>query len=58
MGGDVVSYSLDVLNEGKEIDSVNITNFVLIPKVPHPTNLGILGLSIYVMSCIKWWQKW
>lgn len=39
VGGDIVSYSLGILNEGKEIDSTNITNAVLIPKVSHLTNI-------------------
>lgn len=39
VGSDINSYCLGVLNEGKEINSMNVTNIVLILKVLHPTNL-------------------
>lgn len=40
MGSDVSSFCLRILNEGMDIESLNATNIVLIPKCPHPTNLA------------------
>ncbi|KAA3474192.1 reverse transcriptase [Gossypium australe] len=39
MGKEVLEYCLGVLNEGREADSANTTNIVLIPKVHKPTSL-------------------
>ncbi|KAA3465749.1 reverse transcriptase [Gossypium australe] len=39
VGKEVLGFCLRVLNEGKEVDSVNMTNIVLIPKVQNPTSL-------------------
>ncbi|KAA3489773.1 reverse transcriptase [Gossypium australe] len=39
VGKEVLRYCLGVLNEGKEVDSANTTNIVLIPKVQKPTSL-------------------
>lgn len=39
IGVDVIEYNLNILNEGKLIDSVNRIDIVLIPKIPNPTNL-------------------
>ncbi|KAA3481602.1 reverse transcriptase [Gossypium australe] len=39
VGKDVAEFCLRVLNEGKELDSVNRTDIVLIPKIPNPTSL-------------------
>ncbi|KAA3462866.1 reverse transcriptase [Gossypium australe] len=36
---EVLDFCLGVLNEGKEVDSANMTNIVLIPKVQNPTSL-------------------
>ncbi|KAA3488700.1 reverse transcriptase [Gossypium australe] len=40
IGGDVVSYYLDVLNGRKDIEEINRTNIVRIPKVTTPKNMG------------------
>ncbi|KAA3465999.1 reverse transcriptase [Gossypium australe] len=39
VGWDVVAYCLNILNEGVNFNPLNITNIVLIPKIPHPMNL-------------------
>ncbi|KAA3482032.1 reverse transcriptase [Gossypium australe] len=39
LGKEVLGFCLGVLNKGKEVDSVNMTNIVLIPKVQNPTLL-------------------
>ncbi|KAA3482721.1 reverse transcriptase [Gossypium australe] len=39
VGKEVLGYCLGVLNEGKEVDSANTTNIVLIPTVQKPTSL-------------------
>ncbi|KAA3455702.1 reverse transcriptase [Gossypium australe] len=39
VGKEVLGFCLGVLNEGREVDAVNITNIVLIPKVQKPTSL-------------------
>ncbi|KAA3479284.1 reverse transcriptase [Gossypium australe] len=39
VGKDVEEFCLGVLNEGKDLDSVNRIDIVLIPKTPNPTNL-------------------
>ncbi|KAA3480597.1 reverse transcriptase [Gossypium australe] len=39
VGKDVEAFCLGVLNEGKNFDSTNRINIVLIPKTPNPTNL-------------------
>ncbi|KAA3457419.1 reverse transcriptase [Gossypium australe] len=39
VGKEVLDFCLGVLNEGKEIDSANMTDIVLIPKVSQPTSL-------------------
>lgn len=36
----MVEYGLQLLNEGKELDAINKTNIVLIPKTQSPTNLN------------------
>ncbi|KAA3479552.1 reverse transcriptase [Gossypium australe] len=38
-GKDVEAFCLGVLNEGKDFESTNRTDIVLIPKSSHPTNL-------------------
>ncbi|KAA3460284.1 reverse transcriptase [Gossypium australe] len=39
VGREVLGFCLGVLNEGKEVDSANMTNIVLIPKVQNPTSM-------------------
>ncbi|KAA3468559.1 reverse transcriptase [Gossypium australe] len=39
MGKEVLGYCLGVLNEEREVDTVNTTNIVLIPKIHKPTSL-------------------
>ncbi|KAA3489692.1 reverse transcriptase [Gossypium australe] len=39
VGKEVLGFCLGVLNEGKEVDSANMTNIVLIPKVQNPTSM-------------------
>ncbi|KAA3472190.1 reverse transcriptase [Gossypium australe] len=39
VGKEVLGYCLGVLNEGREANSANTTNIVLIPKVHKPTSL-------------------
>ncbi|KAA3468221.1 reverse transcriptase [Gossypium australe] len=39
VGKDVEEFCLGVLNEGKDLDSVNRIDIVLIPKTPNPSNL-------------------
>ncbi|KAA3466301.1 reverse transcriptase [Gossypium australe] len=39
VGKDVVEYCLGILNDKKEVESLNMTDIVLIPKVPKPTKL-------------------
>ncbi|KAA3468179.1 reverse transcriptase [Gossypium australe] len=39
VGKEVIEFSLGVLNEGKRVDSANLTDIVLIPKINHPTTL-------------------
>lgn len=34
-----MDHCLKVLNEGMSLEYLNSTNIVLIPKIPHPTNL-------------------
>ncbi|XP_016676328.1 uncharacterized protein [Gossypium hirsutum] len=36
---DVENFCLGILNEGRDINSINITDIVLIPKLPNPTSL-------------------
>ncbi|KAH1056304.1 hypothetical protein J1N35_034369 [Gossypium stocksii] len=36
---DVVDHCLGILNDNKEVESINKTNIVLIPKAPKPTKL-------------------
>lgn len=36
----MASYCLGILNEGKPVEHLNLTNIVLILKVPNPTSLG------------------
>ncbi|KAA3481590.1 reverse transcriptase [Gossypium australe] len=40
VGKEVLKYCLGILNHGKEIESANTTNIVLIPKVSHPITLA------------------
>lgn len=44
VGNDVISYCLGILNDGKDLNSMNVTNIVLILKIPHPSNLVHLRL--------------
>lgn len=37
---DITSYWLVILNEGKTLDPLNITNIVLILKISYPLNLA------------------
>ncbi|KAA3489426.1 reverse transcriptase [Gossypium australe] len=46
VGKDVEDFCLGVLNEGKDFDSINRTNIVLIPKTPNPTSLDFIGQCI------------
>ncbi|KAA3469492.1 reverse transcriptase [Gossypium australe] len=39
VGKDVEEFCLGILNEGKDFESSNYTDIVLIPKIPNPTNL-------------------
>lgn len=39
IGNKVIKFCLQVLNEDLNIKAVNITNTVLLLKIPHPTNL-------------------
>ncbi|KAA3454975.1 reverse transcriptase [Gossypium australe] len=39
IGKDVEEVCLGILNEGKDFESSNYTDIVLIPKIPNPTNL-------------------
>lgn len=39
MGKYITSHCLEGLNEGKVLDSLNITHIMLILKIPHPMNL-------------------
>ncbi|KAA3485169.1 reverse transcriptase [Gossypium australe] len=39
VGSEVLDFCLGVLNEGKAVDSANVTNIVLIPKVQNPTSM-------------------
>lgn len=37
---DVTTFCLQILNGGREVSSINSTNIVLIPKIPHPSNMS------------------
>lgn len=39
MRGEVNKFYLGVLNDGKEMEQINVTNIVLIPKVPQPRSI-------------------
>ncbi|KAA3487748.1 reverse transcriptase [Gossypium australe] len=39
VGKDVTGYCLGFLNERKGVEDINNTDIVLIPKVPHPSNM-------------------
>ncbi|MBA0726550.1 hypothetical protein Golax_002372 [Gossypium laxum] len=39
MGREIANLCLEVLNGGKALDTLNITNIVLILKIPHPKHL-------------------
>lgn len=48
VGRDVTNFCLNILNEGMDFNSLNVTNIVLIPKIPHPTNLkNFKPISLY-----------
>lgn len=36
---DIIEYCLGILNNGLNFDKINSTSFVLILKIPHPSNL-------------------
>ncbi|KAA3467611.1 reverse transcriptase [Gossypium australe] len=38
-GKDVETFCLGILNDGKDFDSLNLTDIMLIPKIPNPTSL-------------------
>lgn len=40
IGTDVISYSLDILNNGRSMDEINKTFIVLIPKVKNPDHVA------------------
>lgn len=40
VGKDITSYFLAVLNYGKALDPLNVTNIMLILKIPYPMNLA------------------
>lgn len=40
MGIDVGKFCLEFLNNGKDIEDLNLTEIVLIPKYSNPTNLA------------------
>lgn len=54
MGSDISLYCSGVLNECKDLDPMYVANIVLIPKVPHPTNMVNIGPLVCVMSYTKW----
>ncbi|KAK5792990.1 hypothetical protein PVK06_034124 [Gossypium arboreum] len=39
VGPEVTSFCLEILNQGKELESINGTNIVLIPKTSQPTDM-------------------
>lgn len=47
---DVISFCLGILNEGKEIDSINGTKIVLVLKIPNPTGMvNFCPISLYTV---------
>lgn len=53
VGNDVVDFCLKAFNDGMDFDEINLINIVLIPKIPHPTNLFNFRPISYAMFCIN-----
>ncbi|KAG8475580.1 hypothetical protein CXB51_032446 [Gossypium anomalum] len=50
IGKDVENFCLGILNEGRDIDSINLTDIVLIPKLPNPMSLvNFRPISLYTV---------
>lgn len=55
MGKDVETFCLGILNDGKDFDSLNLTDIVLIPKTPNPTilvNFSHISLCIVIYKIV------
>lgn len=39
VGHDISAFCLNILNDDMALDSINSTQFVLIPEVPHPMDI-------------------
>lgn len=53
IGTEVSHFCLEILNSSRQIDDINVTSIILIPKVPNSSRMVKFRLLACVMSCIK-----
>lgn len=49
--------ALDILNNRKDVSTINDTHYFLVPKVKTPTQVKEFRSLVSVMSCISWFLK-